>query len=314
MRQDIPASMFQVQKKKEVSFKVKIRHFWKHAFTNVRHKYRFSITDENFHEKFAFRLSSLNLWTIVAAGSIIVVAITLVIIIYTPVRQFIPGYVKQELVEQSIRDRIKVDSLQMQVDAHKTMLITLNAVLSGELPQDEGLVIQDSLKDYSNIDYRVSIEDSLLRKEIENSDKYTLDVYSQIDNAPNATRSYFQNLIFYTPVDGAIIREFNYKDKYFGIDIEAPDNTVFKSILDGNIVFSSWSPEEGHMLVVEHEGNLISVYSSCSALFKHPGDFVNAGEGIGIVGTTPQHGDTPHLHLELWYNGTPVDPAQYLAL
>lgn len=291
-----------------------IQHFWKHAFTNVRHKYRFSVTDENFHEKFAFRLSSLNVWTIIAIGSILVVAITLIIVIYTPVRQFIPGYIKQELVEQSIQDRIKVDSLQMQVDAHKTMLLTLNAVLSGKIPEEEGMAMQDSLKNYSNIEYRISLEDSLLRKEIESSDKYTLDIYSQTDNTSTAARSYFDNLIFYTPVDGGIIQEFNYQEKYFGIDIEAPLNTVFKSVLDGNVIFTAWSPEEGYMMVIEHEGNLISVYSSCSALFKHPGDFVNAGDGIGIVGNIPRHGEISHLHFELWFNGTPVDPTQYLAL
>lgn len=291
-----------------------IKRFWKHAFTNVRHKYRFSVTDENFHEKLSFRLSSLNVWTIIAAGSIIVIAITLAIVVFTPVRRLIPGYVKKELVEQSIRDRIRVDSLQMQVNAQKTMLMVLNAVLNGQLPPEESGAVQDSLKDYGNIQYRISMADSLLRMEIERSDKYTLDVYSQIDNGNASERSYFDNLMFYTPVEGPVLKPFHYEERHFGIDIESPANSVFKAVLNGNVVFSSWSPENGYMLIIEHEDKLLSVYSSCSALFKRSGDFVKAGEGIGITGVSSEHGNIPHLHFELWYNGTPVDPAQYLAL
>ena len=158
--------------------RLSLRKLWKKAFTDVRHKYRLSVTDENFHEKLSFKLSSLNLWTIIALGSLIVVTLTMVIIIYTPVRQFVPGYVKKEFVEQSINDRIRLDSLQQQLEAQKLMLRVLDDALSGNIPTEDIQPIQDSLRDYRNIAYRRSLEDSLLRLEIENADPYILDISS----------------------------------------------------------------------------------------------------------------------------------------
>lgn len=291
-----------------------IRKFWRTAFTNIRHKYRFSVTDESFHEKLSFRLSTLNVWTIIAVASFALVAITLAIVIFTPVRQLVPGYIKKELVEQSIRDRMRVDSLQMQLEAQTVMLQVLEATLGGEIPPEESEIIRDSLKKYANIEYRICMEDSLLRMEIENADKYVLETPTTfLSGHDPSNKTFSDNLIFYTPVEGKVMRTFNHRDKHFGIDIEAGNNATVKAVLDGNVVFTSWSPEWGHILVLEHENNLISLYCSASALFKRAGDFVKAGEAIGITGRSNEH-DTDNLHFELWYNGTPVDPEKYLAL
>lgn len=291
-----------------------LRKFWRKAFTNVRHKYRFSVTDESFHEKLSFRLSTLNVWTIIAVGSISVVAITLAIVIFTPVRQLVPGYIKKELVEQSLRDRMRLDSLQMRMEAQNAMLKVLTHTLSGEIPMEESEIIRDSLRNYQNIPYRIALEDSLLRKEIENADKYIVDnPVTLLSGHDPANNSFSDNIVFYTPVEGNIIKKFNYQEKHFGIDIESEDNAVIKAVLDGDVIFTSWSPEWGHILVLDHENNLISLYCSASTLFKHAGDFVKAGEAIGIAGRSTEH-NVYNLHFEFWYNGTPVDPEEYLAL
>lgn len=292
-----------------------LKKIWKHAFTNVRHKYRFSITDENFHEKLSFRLSRLNLWTIVSLCSILLVALTVVIVVFTPVRQFIPGYVKQDLVEQSIRDRMRVDSLQMQFESQALMLRTLNAVLNGSIPPDESRIIRDSLRDYSNIQYHTSIADSLLRLEIERSDKYTLDLNAtQISGSNPQSASFADNILFYKPAEGSIYQKFDHQTRHYGIDLEVEPNSVIKSVLDGTVIFTCWSPERGYIILIEHDSKLISIYSAAAALFKRSGEFVKAGEAIGIAGQSALNGPVVHLHFELWYNGTPVDPEKHLIL
>lgn len=289
--------------------------FWRRIFSDVRHKYRFSITDENFHEKFSFRLSRLNLLTIVSVCSMALVALTIVLVVFTPLRRFVPGYVKQDLVEQSILDRMRVDSLQMRMESQTLMLRTLNAVLNGSIPMDDSKVIRDSLRNYRNITYRRNMADSLLRLEIESSDKYTLD--------PNATQmsgnnpqsaSFADNILFYKPTEGTIYQKFNHQTRHYGIDLEVPPNSVVKSVLDGTVIFTSWSPERGHIMLIEHDSKLISIYSAAASLFKRSGEFVRAGEAIGIAGQSSINGEIVHLHFELWYNGTPVDPEKHLIL
>lgn len=292
-----------------------LKKVWKHAFTNIRHKYRFSITDENFHEKLSFRLSSLNLWTIVSLCSIILIAFTVFIVVFTPVRQFIPGYVKQDLVEQTVRDRMRLDSLQLRIETQGLMLRTLNAVLNGSIPIDESQIIRDSLRDYSNIGYHTGLADSLLRLEIERSDKYTLDLNATQMSGNNPKHASFaDNILFYKPAEGSVYQKFDHQSRHYGIDLEVEPNSTIKSVLDGTVVFTCWNPERGYIMLIEHDSKLISIYAAASALFKRSGDFVRAGEAIGIAGQSAINGSLVHLHFELWYNGTPVDPEKHLIL
>ena len=292
-----------------------LRKIWKHAFTNVRHKYRLSITDENFHEKFSFRLSSLNFWTAVSLCSIILIALTVIIVVFTPVRRFIPGYVKKDLMEQAVIDRMRLDSIQLKLETQSLMLRTLNAVLTGDIPMEDSKIIRDSLLDYSNIEYHISLADSLLRLEIERADKYTLDFDGVQMNGSDPKRAGFaNNILFYKPAEGRVYKKFDHQTRHYGIDIEVDPNSVIKSVLDGSVVLTTWSPERGHIMVIEHDDKVISIYEAAAALFKRTGEFVRAGEAIGIAGQSVFNGQVIHLHFELWYNGTPVDPEKHLTL
>lgn len=293
---------------------MKARKFWRTLFTNVRHKYRFSVTDESFHEKFSFRLSGLNVLTVVACASMLLMAATVCLVIFTPLRKMVPGYVRREWVESSFDNRLRIDSLQSKMEAQSLMLRVLTATLSGKIPAEEGIGIKDSLKQYDNLPYRTSVQDSILRHEIETADRYVVETPAAfLSGHDPASKNFSDNLLFYKPVQGSVISHFDYRNQHFGIDIETENNAVIKSVLDGNVVFSSWSPDRGYVLVVEHENELISLYCSASALFKRAGDFVRAGEAIGIAGRSTEHG-TDYLHFELWYNGSPVDPEKYLIL
>jgi len=54
------------------------------------------------------------------------------------------------------------------------------------------------------------------------------------------------------------------------------------------------------------------VYKHNDKLLKKAGTFVSAGEAIGIIGNTGTLTDGPHLHFELWYKSTPLNPADYI--
>jgi len=93
----------------------------------------------------------------------------------------------------------------------------------------------------------------------------------------------------------------------------AKRNEAVNATLDGTVIFSDWTVETGYVIGIQHKGNYISVYKHNSVLLKNQGSFVKAGEPIAIVGESGELSSGPHLHFELWYNGTPVDPKEYIA-
>ena len=101
--------------------------------------------------------------------------------------------------------------------------------------------------------------------------------------------------------------------QHYGIDIVSQKNEAVKAALDGTILFSDWTVETGHIIAIQHQGNFISIYKHNSVLLKKQGNFVKAGEAIAIVGESGELTTGAHLHFELWNNGTPVDPLEYVA-
>jgi murein DD-endopeptidase MepM/ murein hydrolase activator NlpD len=90
------------------------------------------------------------------------------------------------------------------------------------------------------------------------------------------------------------------------------ENELIKSTLNGVVVMSSWTSETGHVIAIQHENNLLSVYKHNSVLLMDQGERVEAGEAIAIIGNSGKWSSGPHLHFELWYNNNPVDPEQYI--
>ena len=84
------------------------------------------------------------------------------------------------------------------------------------------------------------------------------------------------------------------------------------AIRDGSVILARWSYQFGNMIIIQHPNNLISVYKHNSALLKKEGDKVKGGEPIAISGNTGEISTGPHLHIEMWINGVPVNPAIFL--
>jgi murein DD-endopeptidase MepM/ murein hydrolase activator NlpD len=163
-------------------------------------------------------------------------------------------------------------------------------------------------RDYRNIKDKRSGEDSVLRAEYEKDNKYNLFK----SDKTSAKGSSMRNLTFFTPVKGMVTSVFDPLRKHFGIDIVAARDQVIKSVQDGTVIFSGWTVETGYVIAIQHPGNVISVYKHNSVLLKKEGNIVHAGETVAIIGETGELSTGPHLHLELWINGIPVNPVDYI--
>jgi len=148
--------------------------------------------------------------------------------------------------------------------------------------------------------------DSLIRKEFEEAGEEYLGLNIQYNQE-------LQEVFFFSPITGIVTGPFDLSEEHYGIDIVAKSDEPVKSIADGSVIMADWTQDSGYVIAIQHRNNLISVYKHNAALLKKVGTFVSAGEIIAIIGNTGELTTGPHLHFEIWYNGTPVNPEDFVS-
>ena len=273
----------------------------------ITNKFRLVVLNEDtFEERLSFKLTILNIFVLGGVFSIVLVALTSVFIAYTPIREYIPGYASTKLKKDATRLVYETDSLKNRLQLLENYTKVLIPILSGDTPISN--VDFDSLKlnskqiQFDERKLNASKNDSLFREKIDSKDRFPL-----FDKAENKI-----DIVFFAPITGNITQKFDVENKHFAIDISQKTGTPVKAIEDGRVIFSEWTTETGYVLIIEHGTGFISVYKHNGALLKKQGDFVKSGEAIATVGSTGELTTGPHLHFELWYNGYPVNPINYI--
>ncbi len=296
-----------------------IKHWWSwlrsRPFKEVmRHKHTFVVKDtDTFKEKFSFQLSGANLFVGIGITVIVLILLTTVLIAFTPLRELIPGYTDARAVKQTYANARQVDSLAARMEQQEWMLRTMRAVLVGEDLGHEA----DSLKaDTAALlpavakAYRRAKEDSLLRLEVEREDsryqvKTNLILTSETSPA-------FMHL-FYAPFKGKVLKPYSSQERHYGVDIAGTLNQPVNAAYGGTVVSAHFTADAGYVVSLQHPGNVITVYRNNGTLLKRQGDAVRAGEPIGYVGNAGFRDQGPYLHFELWVNGMPVNPEEYIS-
>ncbi len=262
-------------------------------------------SEDTFEEKLSFKANKINVFIIMLVYSIILISFTISIVFFTQLREMVPGYSSSDLLNRAIYLTKKTDSLEQQIALNNKFYKSIEDVLSGNIDEfisrDE-LSIDTNLINPGVVTISPNSQDSILRKYVENEDKFNLTNNELI----------IENKMFFSPIKGEITQNFNYNENHFAIDIAADIGTPVKSVLDGKIIFSEWSLETGYVVVIDHGENIISVYKHNSKTLKEQNDFVQAGEVIAYSGNQGNLSSGPHLHFELWKNGTPIDPEPLL--
>jgi len=282
-----------------------------HWIRKLRNKYRLVIVnEETFDERLSFRLSRLNVFVITGTIVILLIVATTFLIAFTPLREYIPGYTDVTLSKKAKYLQHKVDSLEVDFRQKSLYIRNLKDIISGKVIESDTSLHSSQGKDYDNIKYVKSPEDSILRAEYENESSYDL-YYNESDELYTPTSS-LSNYYFFAPLKGIVTDEFDLTKGHYGIDIVAKDNEAVKATLSGTVIFSDWTVETGYVIAIQHQGNLISVYKHNSVLLKQEGNVVKAGDPIAIVGESGELTTGPHLHFELWLSGAPVNPKDYM--
>jgi murein DD-endopeptidase MepM/ murein hydrolase activator NlpD len=199
----------------------------------------------------------------------------------------------------------KVDSLTNQVHQKDQYIYNIKQVLTGEKIDNDSLFLNSDQKPVRKKSESLSAIDSQFRKEFEGSELSYLTVGSKYSQE-------LEEQYFYSPLEGIVTTKFSVKAEHYGIDIVSKSNDPIKSVAEGTVIFADWTQESGYVIAIQHRGNFISIYKHNSALLKKVGDFVNSGEVIAIIGNTGEFTSGPHLHFELWLNGNPIDPEEFI--
>lgn len=271
----------------------------------LKDKYRLIVYNDITFEQIGFvRLTKLNIIAFGGGGLVLLLVGIFFLISYTPLHELVPGYPDSTVRRNIILNAFKVDSLESELNLRDQYIRNINYIISGKEPEVLGV---DTIATFaSNVNFRRPGYDSAFRRQLEQSERFN------IVSPPSGGISDIANIHFFSPVNGIVTNSFNDKENHFGTDIVAAPNEVVKAVYDGTIFMTSWTLETGHVIVIQHEDNLISSYKHNAELLKKAGSRVRAGESIAIIGNSGELTTGPHLHLELWYKGKPIDAEDYI--
>ena len=267
-------------------------------------KYRLVVLNEDtFEERFSFKLNRLNVFVFGSVLVIVLISFTIFLIAFTPLREYIPGYSSSKLKKQASDLVYKIDSLEQQLTVNDVYIQNIRRVLTGKI--QDVTVNKDSIAEQlriEDVDLQPSSTDSIFRQEIEREDRFSV-----FEKATKKT-----DLVFSSPVKGQISSFYDPKEKHYAIDIAVKKETPVKAAADGTVIFTGFTADTGFVIILEHPKNFITVYKHNETIHKEQGDLVKSGEVIANAGSTGTLTTGPHLHFELWNDGFPINPINYI--
>ena len=277
--------------------------FWR----NLKFKYRLVVTNENTLEDIVdIHISKRNGLSWLLLFLFVVLSISALILAFSPLKNYLPGYMNSEVRQQVVENALRADSLQEILDKQQLYVLNIQDILRGVIKADSVQSI-DSLTTvrYDSLIEKTRREEEFQRK-YEERERYNLTAVAPSKDALST--------IFYRPVKGVVSAGFDRAAKHYGVDIASKQNESVVATCDGTVIFAGFTAETGYVIEIQHTQDFVSIYKYCGSVMKHEGESVKAGEVIALVGSRPHVKGGMYLHFELWYKGRAIDPAQYIAL
>ncbi len=277
--------------------------FWK----KYKNKYRLTIfNDTTFEEVFWVRLSRINTISILGVTAIFFFALVFVLIAYTPLKEFIPGYPDGKTHSNIVKNVYRLDSLEYNARLNQQYIDNIKAILEGKTPKNYMTQLDSNAHKISKDSISLDIQknDSLFRLRIENKNEFDIltSTVAQIDDA----------LVFYPPIKGIVTNSYNPKNKHFGVDVAGESGKNVFACNQGTVILSTWSLETGYVVVIQHPGDIISVYKHLKDVTVKQGERVTMGKQLGKIGDVGTLSTGSHLHFELWRNGRSICPDDFI--
>jgi murein DD-endopeptidase MepM/ murein hydrolase activator NlpD len=266
-------------------------------------------SEENLAEKHSFSFNYARV-LLVAAGVVTVIFLMSLFVMTVVFEQWLdPRYTQKESRNQLVQMRLSLDSIERQIQARDVYIDNLRLILSGRFSAGQiDSLAQRTMSSEVVFTETLTPIDSQFRAEFENSP--LAEVSYEVQSLARELRSIY----LFNPVDGVVTADYNPRSGHYGVDIVSKENEPVRAVADGLVILASWTLDGGHVIALQHRGGLVSVYKHNSELTKSVGNFVTGGEIIAIVGNSGELTSGPHLHFELWQNGKPLNPEEYIGL
>ncbi|WP_457652737.1 M23 family metallopeptidase [Rhodocaloribacter sp.] len=256
-------------------------------------------------------------WT----GTALALALALLsLVIFTPLREWIPGYGTAEMQRSARLNALRLaamqDSLAMQqqymTQLRKLMLGQIDSSLvGGERPPEPALAVSGELAEVTadplSKDWTDHEQPALSLERLPVAET------PPVTPVSTAGERYLARLRFpvLPPVNGFLTRGFDARTGHYAIDLAVEEGSVVRAVGDGHVIFADWTHEGGFTLAIQHADGYVSVYKHNQRLLKRVGDRVRDREAIALSGNSGEITTGPHLHFELWHNGLAQDPRLY---
>lgn len=271
-----------------------------------KRKFRLALVDDLTQDHlWKIHFTKLGITVAIVAAVVFLFFAVYSLIAFTPIRTLIPGYPDEQTRSAATANAYKIDSLEREIQRWDLYSENLRRVLSGEETlRLDSLFTRIGEDEVQPTPEALSAREAELRSDI-------LAAESQPAGS-GETPLPLEGLSFFTPAPGVVTRGFD-RNTHPSLDITVPSGSPVHAVLDGTVVLSEWDDEFGYSLVLQHEGDLISVYRRCGAITRHAGDIVKAGTPIALTGAASDESEPQDILLfELWHKGVPVNPALYI--
>lgn len=272
----------------------------------LKNSYRIVIFDDrHLHTlgQIRYTIKSLTLFLL---GIFIILTLSIFLIVaLTPIKELIPGYPSENVRKYLINNAIKVDSLEYQLEIRDRYIRDFQMMLAGEDFVDNR-VDTDTVARIEQIEFKDFNHDSVFQEKLE-QEQFNLSLSTGTKKSKDLS-----DLLFFKPLEGIITNHYNSQTGHFGVDIVNKLNSRVSSVLDGTVISIGWTMHTGYVILVQHDNGLVTVYKHNFSLLKKSGDKVGGGEAIALMGNSGTETTGPHLHFEMWKDGEPLNPEDYI--
>lgn len=281
-----------------------IKRHWKEKFKLV------VMNEDTFQEKISFRLSMKNLFVYGVLLAVIVFFITALLIAFTPLKVYVPGYTTGVDYHKLKNLSVQTDSLARRDYQNELYINNIKRILSNGNFEDEmasKTSAKQELEEINDADFQENISESEQELRQEAQQLKTMSIHNK--SIENNNRIYIKKILYATPVTGQIISKYNDESNQKGIDIKCQPETSVKAVLDGIVLFVGWDSDLGHTMIIQHANTIITQYKHCFKPLVEAGNYVQQGEPIAI---TDSKATNSYLHFEFWINGVALNPQDYI--
>lgn len=264
--------------------------------------------DDTFREAWSIKLTPFNLFVTLVSAALILITINTLIIAYTPLREYIPGYGNFSDYRKQQQLMHRLDSLERAAKLNDNYVHAIQTIIDGNTnPQpvleDEQNAAEEAGVNAYDVEIDPSAEELKFRSSVENASSRFGNGQSVAGEGKVAA-----TLLNHTPrlpLQGEIIDTFNPQQSKYGVTIQAWGQATINAAFDGTVIFADRINAEGFVIVIQHFDRQLTVYKGASVLLKHRGDRVHAGTPIAQMGSS-----AAPLVFEWWVGGIPVNPVK----